>query len=99
MQGRDDSTADSSRVQIWQRSNWHWYLKREICSLGPGEVFMAWQEVGLCLTIITSDGVCSEVGLASPHTKLCCNDKDRKNGQDIEVVMSLSSDGLPGAPQ
>ena len=70
MQGRDDSIADSSRIQVWQRSNWHWYLKREICGLGSGEVFTAWQELGLCLTTITSDGLCSEVGLAGSHTKI-----------------------------
>ncbi|CAK0773220.1 hypothetical protein CVIRNUC_004042 [Coccomyxa viridis] len=62
--GRDGSAADSSRVQVWQRSNWHWYLKREICGLGCGEVFTAWQEVGLCLTTITRDGLCSEVRIA-----------------------------------
>ena len=70
MQGRDGSVADSSRVQVWQRSNWHWYLKREICGLGSGEVFTAWQEVGLCLTTITSDGLCSEVGLVTYDIKI-----------------------------
>ena len=51
----------SCRIQIWQRSNWHWYLKREMQGLSPGRVFAAWQEEGLCLTILTSEGLCSEV--------------------------------------
>ncbi len=53
--------ASISRVQIWQRSNWHWYLKREMQGLGPGRVFTAWHEEGLCLTTLTSGGLCSEV--------------------------------------
>ncbi|CAL5218701.1 g412 [Coccomyxa viridis] len=57
------SQASNSKVQIWQRSNWHWYLKREVQGLGPDRVFTAWHEEGLCLTMLTSKGLCSEVTL------------------------------------
>ena len=48
-------------VQIWQRSNWHWYLKREMRALGSGRIFTAWHEEGSCLSVLTSEGLCSEV--------------------------------------
>ena len=98
VQERDASTADSSRIQVWQRSNWHWYLKREICGLGSGEVFTAWQEVGLCLTTITSDGLCSEVGLASSYTqrRAVKGGKSCKNVQGKEVMGSPCLTACPG---
>ena len=67
MHAQEKGTAGSnecSRIQLWQRSNWHWYLKTEMRGLGSVAVFTGWQEEGLCLTIVTSAGLCSAVSMS-----------------------------------
>ncbi|GBF99867.1 hypothetical protein Rsub_12507 [Raphidocelis subcapitata] len=59
--------AGGWRVQVWHRSNWHWYLKQELPfpHLPPsGSLSAAWDEErpGL-LTAVSSDGECARAAL------------------------------------
>lgn len=37
------------KVQIWQRSNWHWYLKQELRNVPSRTLCIAWEPAGLIL--------------------------------------------------
>ena len=47
--------AASARVQIWHRSNWHWYLKQEQVYSGAQTLNVCWDQVApLRLHIVSS---------------------------------------------
>lgn len=43
-------------MQVWQRSNWHWYLKQELRSSCGSGLCVAWRETALVLDVIASTG-------------------------------------------
>ncbi|KAK9808650.1 hypothetical protein WJX72_001296 [[Myrmecia] bisecta] len=66
---RVPSTADGRpsvvHVQIWHRSNWHWYLKLEWRYAHSGRMVLRWDEVAaMQIHLCTDDGQYRVVGLA-----------------------------------
>lgn len=43
-------------VQVWQRSNWHWYLKQELQGLDGPQLSVCWEDTGLRLHMCGSSG-------------------------------------------
>ena len=62
----DASTAAAPRLQLWQRRNWHWYLKREHLWPPGTTVHLLWSECrGDTLHTVTSAAVHERFTLAS----------------------------------
>lgn len=58
-------------MQIWQRINWHWYLKQELRPYSGSELHVAWSETALALDMVASNGTFGSVSLStcdSPKT-------------------------------
>ena len=51
-----DAGTPQGMVQIWQRSNWHWYLKQELAGFGSGALHVVWEPEGLRLHMHSSRG-------------------------------------------
>ena len=53
----DESAQQTAVVQVWQRSNWHWYLKQELawCE-GAAGLHIAWEPAELKLHMRSSTG-------------------------------------------
>ena len=45
----------TAAVQVWQRSNWHWYLKQELAGCEAG-LHIAWEPAGCKLHMRGSAG-------------------------------------------
>ncbi len=43
-------------MQVWQRSNWHWYLRQELRPFAGFGLNVAWNEMGLGLDMVASNG-------------------------------------------
>ncbi|EIE25950.1 IKI3-domain-containing protein [Coccomyxa subellipsoidea C-169] len=59
--GFDDVDQEQHRVQIWQRINWHWYLKQELRPYSGSELHVAWSETALALDMVASNGTFGSV--------------------------------------
>ena len=55
--------GESHSLQVWQRSNWHWYLKQEWRHGRCGGLMMQWSEAGNALTTCSRGGTISTVSL------------------------------------
>ena len=58
-----DEDLQQHRVQIWQRVNWHWYLKQELRPYAGSGLYIAWSETALGLDIVSSSGRFGSVSL------------------------------------
>lgn len=59
------TSSDVVSLQLWHRSNWHWYLKQERCFGGcGGGLSVAWGEGSAALQLhsVTWSGVYRKVG-------------------------------------
>ncbi len=63
----DDKTGSKDVVQLWHRSNWHWYLKQEQVYPDAGGVRVCWDEVAPWrLHICSGAAWYRQVGCLSP---------------------------------
>jgi hypothetical protein len=66
------ASPNQAAVQIWQRSNWHWYLKQELAGWGGGSALhVAWEPEELSLHMRGSAGEHRLVSLA-PFSAMAC---------------------------
>ena len=56
------SAETGQAVQLWRRSNWHWYLKQELRFTDSCGLQMQWSDEGpMTLTICTAEGILRKV--------------------------------------
>ncbi|KAK9915662.1 hypothetical protein WJX75_002381 [Coccomyxa subellipsoidea] len=69
---KEDEDLQQHRVQIWQRVNWHWYLKQELRPYAGSGLYIAWSETALGLDIVSSSG---RFGSVSFGVQNCISDR------------------------
>ncbi|BDA44195.1 Elongator complex protein 1 [Coccomyxa sp. Obi] len=63
----EDLEQQEHRVQVWQRSNWHWYLRQELHPYAGFGLSIAWNEMGLGLDMVASNGSFGSVSFGVQH--------------------------------